>query len=812
MDIPEKLMTHWWTQKRLVVPIVSTVSLVAFGLIVGVALIAARQPYDGFTWATLSGTVNEVAANSPASAAGIYPGDVIRTINNKPIEQAIADYATIPEGKPVTLLVLQGGQQRKIQLILSPPPQSEIFQRLIPLFVAFCFILFSFIVWACKPYDLTVILYLSINQLGATGLAFGVLSNLGFFWAIRWFGVILCMFSPLLIYFHLLFTHPNQFARRKQIMAALYMLALANALWRWSYPQPVNTLGYRMSRDISSIYFAATVLVSVILLTRAYFSSPSPSQQQRIRLVATGTSLAFAPLIGLALLPDIVSGTPTITYESTFPFLLLMPLAYGVAIYRHNLLNIDRLINRSVVHLTLLLILAAIYLALTAVITRVWQNSWVEQPFVWGMVMLLFAAIFAPLRNRLQIIVDHLFYGGWYDYRSVVSEMSQSLAKVTDSNEIAELLVTRLIAILRLDGAALILRNDERQLVLIKAMGCPPLPLHLQTSGQLAAKLFQVAQPLSASELNAALKDDELTEEEQSWLLDSELNMWIPLIRQKKLQGVLLLGNRLGGEPFDAEDRRALTTLSWGAAIAAENRRLVQSLRQRADEVNQLYSQLVQSREAERKRLARELHDRPIQNLINLHHYLNPTNLQLMSTAVENTQTLQERSQIIIDDLRQICTDLRPAALDDLSLGLAVQGYVEDIAEDKGISITLSWSGEKSFLSENLPEDVKVCLFRVLQEAVTNACRHTQFNHIQVRLAVMLDHVSLEVQDDGQGFQCPERLGILTRKGHFGLAGLQERVNLVGGTFQVKSASGQGTILRARVQLDNNVEENDRLD
>lgn len=804
-------MTYEWARQHLVVPVVSAVSFVALILIFGAALIATRQPYDGLTWSMLSGMVYEVAADSPAFAAGIHPGDSILAINGKPIEQAAANYSTIPEGTNVTLLILQDGQQREIVFVLSPSPRAETFQRLTPLLVALCFVLFSFIIWAYKPYDLTVILYLSINQLGATGLAYGTLSSLGLFWAGRWFGAILCVFSPLLVHFHLLFTHPNQHARRKWIMGSLYVVAIANALWRWSYPLPVNSLGYRVSRDVSSIYFAAAVLSSVVLLTHAYVSSSSPSQRRRIRLMVAGTALAFGPLIGLALLPDILSGTLIVAYEFTFPFLLLMPLAYGVAIYRHNLLQIDRLINRSVVHLALLLILTILYLVLAMGITRLWRDSWVEQPFVWGVVTLLFATIFAPLRNRLQVIADRLFYGGWYDYRSVVSEMSQSLGKVMDSNEMGDLLVNRLIAILRLDGAALLLHNNEHLLVLVRVKGFRPLPSYLQTSGALATKLFQAARPLSALELKTALKTDEPTEEEQSWLTHSELNMWIPLIHHKKLQGVLLLGHRPGREPFDAEDRRAFMTLSWGAAVAAENIQLVMSLRQRVDEVNQLYSQLVQGREAERKRLARELHDRPIQDLINLHHHLNP-NPQLADTAVENVRGLQERSQAIIDDLRQICTDLRPAALDDLSLGLAIQGYVEDIAENEGISIALSLSREDGFLSESLPEDVKVCLFRVLQEVVTNAHRHAQANHIQVNLTVMPDYVTLEVQDDGQGFQFPARLGSLTRDGHFGLAGLQERLNLVGGTLRIKSSPGQGTMLWASIQLNHNAAGNYRLD
>ncbi|MCI0399604.1 MAG: sensor histidine kinase, partial [Chloroflexi bacterium] len=272
--------------------------------------------------------------------------------------------------------------------------------------------------------------------------------------------------------------------------------------------------------------------------------------------------------------------------------------------------------------------------------------------------------------------------------------------------------------------------------------------------------------------------------------------------RYQELRGILFLGMRLDGESFDANDRRMLDTLAWEAAIAAENVQLVEALRQRTAEVNLLYSQLIQSREAERKRLARDLHDSVIQDLINLHFCLDPGAYDLLTAPRDEIMALRRRLQIVIEDLRQVCIELRPAALDDLSLAFAIQGYIEDVAAQYGLKINLALAGDQNPAVQRLPEEVEVCLFRVSQEAITNVRRHAEAKQVWVKLTIESNYVSLEVADDGRGFHWSTKdLRALTRNHHFGLAGLQEQLHLIGGVLHIQSTPGKGTVLRADVQL-----------
>lgn len=795
MNVLEKLIRHRQGPKRVTILLV-VISLAILGLIVEATTVAVQQPYTGLSWSLSTGEVRNIEAGSPASAANLRLGDVILRIDGRSLEEyAIQPAAATGQAIPVDFV--RDNEQRQATLRLAPPPTLEIVKRLLPLLVALCFALFSFVVWMHKPHDWLVILYWLFSQLGAAGLALGTLSDIGFLLTSRWFGLILVTLSAVLVHFHLRFIHSDRFRNSKWYLTAFYLSALLIGLLWSRYPLPDGSQGYLLISNLVQLYFALAILTSAALLIYAYLSSASPSQQRRIRLVLLGTIAAFLPLLGLALLPDVVIARRFIPYEFTFPFLLFIPLAYGVAIYRHNLLQIERAASRSIVQLVLLLILARVYLFLVVSLPQLWPSPWLQQPLFWGFVTLVLAVIFVPLRNLLQAASDRLFYGGWYSYHSVVSEMSKGLAGVVDSNELAELLTNQLPRILRVDGAALFLRDTEDTVTLVQATSYQPLANRLAINSALSAELCRASQPLFASELTTL----PLPAEEKGWVRDAKFSIWVPLIRHGCLQGLLLLGPRRAAEPFDEDERRMLGTLAWEAAIASENVQLVRTLRQRTAEVNSLYSQLLESREAERKRLARELHDQIIQELINLRGLADPNATHLGSAPEEKARAWQRHLQLIIEDLRDICTDLRPAALDDLSLALAVQGYIEDATKQFGLHIHLSITGDGSPLTQRLPEDIEICLFRVLQEAVCNAHRHARVSDIWVELTVKFDHVTLLVRDQGWGFQCPPNLGSFIRNNHFGLAGLQERMVLVGGTLMVHAAPGEGTVLQAVAPL-----------
>lgn len=404
-----------------------------------------------------------------------------------------------------------------------------------------------------------------------------------------------------------------------------------------------------------------------------------------------------------------------------------------------------------------------------------------------------------PSKERIQALVDWAFYGGWYDYRRVINGVSRGLNQALDVTQLVEVLVNGVNATMQLRDAALFLAESDGSLTLRGSVGFKEEITSAQVKGDgtLVRFLRSNAEPIETPRLRQALEDD-LSAEERALLACDEVRLWLPLVSKEELQGVLLLGARLADELFDAEDHRILGTLAQQAALAAENVRLVEELRHRLAESEEAHQRLLCGREEERKRLARELHDRVVQDLIRLCHQLGTCQgLWKGSPVNERLEATRGEMLRLLDELRRICNDLRPPTLDVFGLDSAIRSHVE--------AFSTQWSGtidlDLAKHDKDLPEDVAISLFRVCQEALANVARHAEATRVQIRLSLSLDEVELSIQDDGQGFVVPSRLGLFAKDGRFGLLGMEEQIELVGGRLQVISQSGEGTEIKTQVPL-----------
>ncbi len=209
---------------------------------------------------------------------------------------------------------------------------------------------------------------------------------------------------------------------------------------------------------------------------------------------------------------------------------------------------------------------------------------------------------------------------------------------------------------------------------------------------------------------------------------------------------------------------------------------------------------LTRSQEDERRRIARELHDETIQNLLTIVRRLEL--LQASAPNPDRQAKLAELQALMADTVqgvRQISRDLRPPILEDLGLIPALQTLVRAAHTGQGAvpHATLEVAGQVADLS---PEQ-ELALYRVTQEALANIRRHAQATGLQVQVAFAPGLVRLEVNDDGQGFQAPAALTELAQRDSFGLLGIQERVRALGGSLSLCSAPGQGTRLTVSLPL-----------
>ncbi|RMF37385.1 MAG: HAMP domain-containing protein [Chloroflexi bacterium] len=213
----------------------------------------------------------------------------------------------------------------------------------------------------------------------------------------------------------------------------------------------------------------------------------------------------------------------------------------------------------------------------------------------------------------------------------------------------------------------------------------------------------------------------------------------------------------------------------------------------------QLLGKVLTAQEEERARLARELHDTIGQSL---------TAIIMTTMAVENSLSpdfVAGREKLInvrriatqaLRDLRNLIFDLRPEALDDLGLVLALRSQAKKCLEPAGVQVRLRSVG----LEDRLPAEVEIAVFRVVQEAITNIARHAQATEANISLTRKGNKLIVRVEDDGVGFD-PASVMQDEQKG-WGLRGMEERITLLGGKFYIGSKPGQGTLVLAEVPLD----------
>lgn len=226
---------------------------------------------------------------------------------------------------------------------------------------------------------------------------------------------------------------------------------------------------------------------------------------------------------------------------------------------------------------------------------------------------------------------------------------------------------------------------------------------------------------------------------------------------------------------------------------------VVQDIQDRKEmemEVLELRHRLNIKVEQERNQLAQDLHDGPLQDLHSIQYQLSAIENQVPPAIEGQIEAVVESVNQVKKDLRRISYNLRPPVLSRFGLAKTIRSHAEDFAKSHPeftLKLDLADDGDR------LDEDIRMALFRIYQQAVGNILEHSEASEFQVSLNLMGGDVELRIEDDGKGFNLPERWISLVREGHYGLAGSHDRVTSLGGDFQVDSAPGQGTTLLVRV-------------
>jgi signal transduction histidine kinase len=234
--------------------------------------------------------------------------------------------------------------------------------------------------------------------------------------------------------------------------------------------------------------------------------------------------------------------------------------------------------------------------------------------------------------------------------------------------------------------------------------------------------------------------------------------------------------------------------------LQAELVQMAQKLRLAQQSLHDYIGAITRAQEDERRRLARELHDDTIQALIALKQRVQLTRLGLKGQpAADSLEELESLAEHTIDNLRRQTRALRPIYLEDLGLVTALEMLVQETSQSAGIPVDFHRLGDE----RRLPSEVELALYRMAQEALSNVTRHAQAGQANVELRFEHKVVSLEVRDNGQGFEVPRSPAEFAPSGHFGLLGLHERAELIGARLEIDSAPGEGVCIRVNMPISN---------
>lgn len=353
-------------------------------------------------------------------------------------------------------------------------------------------------------------------------------------------------------------------------------------------------------------------------------------------------------------------------------------------------------------------------------------------------------------------------------------------ATVTDRQGLAQLLAVEIPSALGLRQAAILFL--EGQILVAEGELC--LPVNNAAVRQVAAS--GAAAPVTG-ELQTLIAQGRL---DFSWTA-----VWVPLMRGTTLYGLWLLGRRVDGQVDSAEQLQWYTTLARQAALLLATVQVATQEQEKARQLQALYQEAVASSERERSRLSRELHDGVLQDLcaigrdlkaLDRHNSVDPAQVAALTGYADEA----------VSTLRAICHNLRPPFLNH-NLPLSLQVLVERLSAQSTAHISLKTTVETLVIAE----ETTIALYRIAQEALTNAIRHADAAEILVRLTQHPQALRLTISDDGRGLPDQTQTADAAAQDHYGLVGMRERAKMIGATLEIHSAPDYGTAVIVEAPL-----------
>ena len=393
--------------------------------------------------------------------------------------------------------------------------------------------------------------------------------------------------------------------------------------------------------------------------------------------------------------------------------------------------------------------------------------------------------------------LDHLYFcikltlnNAYYQVRDLeATAFFDVLQDHLETLGVADLLnrvLETLMRTFRAHGGVILLVEPGADQLRVKAWKGVPKKMAHRFDGAMGAGVTGTVASTGEPAVIVDVSEDERVESPE--IRKAFTSLWaVPLAVRGKVTGVVALG-------FSHEylclprEMKLFEAIAERCALAIDKARLMEELRESEVRIRQLGEHMMKVEEEERRRISRELHDEVGQSLLVARLYLEMGQGMLPEDNPKAHAKLAETREVIegtIVEMRRLISALSPSVLQMLGLPASIRQFVKNLGRSFPGRVRVRMSQ-----LENLPEGAKIMMYRLVQECFTNAVKHSCANNVSLELSRRNGSVRMKMQDDGVGFDLTEAVA---RRESFGLAGMRERVALLGGEIDIQTSPGKGT-------------------
>jgi len=561
-------------------------------------------PNDGVWWSEAAGglVADEVLPGSPGRKAGIQPGDLLTEVDDTPI-QHISDLTRALGRTGIYVKtqysITRGGVALDTPVDVYPEPadrslaQAQRMIGLVYLLIGFYVLFRRWTAPRATHFYLFCLVSFALFTLKFTGQLDWV------DWTVYWVNVLAEALQPAL-FLHFALSFPQEkLARtgRRWLLPIIYTPAVGLVtLWVWSIAtrEATETLLHRLNQ-IDTGYDAVLYLLAAGLFVQSYRRADTPLLRQQLKWLTRGALLAVLPFTLLYAVPYLLGWPmPEAVTRLAGLSLVFLPLFFSWAIVRYRLMDTDLIFKRGVAYTLATGLILGAYFGAIALIAVMVHNGAPQQIREWSLVVaiLLTAAVFDPLKRRIQGWVDRIFDRHRYDYRKALVEFGRGLASETNLDALLLSIVDRLPQTLLVARVALFLTDGPGRIRLAASHGMPPEAIAYREKLALGFLAFDRAPAHTHIFLENAQAAMHLPQDQQRAAALLDLNYYLPCRVQDgsttRTIAVIGLGRTVGGDFLSSEDVELLESLASYIGIALQNASLYSRLEEKITEFERL--------------------------------------------------------------------------------------------------------------------------------------------------------------------------------------------------------------------------------